>query len=432
MKKVIKTFVSIILCCSVIMTSGCASDPRSGSAPVSGSDTGSVIPNVSDTDPVSYPDARFDLVPISEIRENFSQITDELRESEFVNLDFSKAEFGFPEIDSISKLSLSVPTGKSPRELYDFYCESLETLLPGVYSDEGKFDLMEFIYWNYDTNERHNLTIDEYELINDDEYEPPILFTDKKCFMQGLWGTVEWFAADDLNRWLGKEGSPLLSSLGDDLYYKDEIHTVDYIPDPENCTDKYELINGEISVKDAAEFVNNFLETTVFSPYEQDAKTKLLAADVVDIGNGKYGYGFLTVYEYNNVLFDYPEMNEVDRGHLVPNDYDDRRYSYHTGDVSMIQTDKVFHFMVPVFGKSIEEVETYTSAITLRDAANIISEFFSNYMNFTVTRVEAVYLTYEQTSVPCWKFTMRCSGDVYNTFVDMQTGEVHLYIQRGE
>ena len=426
MKTILRAIILLTICCSVMITSGCATDARSNSSTVSDPDTGSESSDISE----SEPDAGYEFTPITEIRENFSQFVDELCAGEFVNLDFSNAEFSFPEIDSISKLSLSVPTGKSPRELYDFYCESLEALLPGVYSDEEKFDLIDFIHWGSDTSAGPlHLTVDEYELIDDGEETPPILILDNKCFMQGLWGTVEWFAADDLNRWLGKDGSPLLSSLGYDFSYKDDIHTVGYIPDPENCTDKYELINGEISVKDAAEFVNNFLETTVFSPYEQDAKTKILAVDVVDIGNGKYGYGFLTVYEYNNVLFDYPEMNEVDRGHLVPNDYDDRHYSGDTGDVSMIQTDKAFHFMVPVFGQSIEKVETYTSVITLQYAANIISDFFSAHMNFSVTRVEAVYLTYEGTSVPCWKFLMRCGGNVYNTFVDMQTGEVHLYIQ---
>ena len=414
MKKGFKKIISLILCCSILIISGCASDPRSSSAPVSDSDTGSEFPNVSE----SEPDAGFELVPISEIRENFSQSIEEIRMREFVNLDFSKAEFSFPEIDSISKLSIGEQKGLSPRELYDFYCERLEYLLPGVYSDEEKLNLMKFV------NGPLYLTIDEYELKDNDE-TPIVLFEDNRCFMQGLDSSVEWFISDDLSRWLGKKGIHLLASLGDDLFYKEEIHAVEYVTDL-NSEDKYELINGELSIKDAAEFVNNFLETTVFSPYKQDAKTKLLAVDVVDIGEGKYGYGFMTVYEYKNVLLDYPEKNGVKRRQGVPNDYDKKHHSYSTGDISMIQTDKVFHFVIPVLGRSIEEVETYTSAITLQEAANIISEFYSDYMDFSVTRVEVVYMDGE---IPCWKFVMRCSGNVYNTFVDMQTGEVHLYIQ---
>ena len=421
MKKILRTIILLTVCCSVMIISGCASDPWSSSAHVSDSDTGSDFSNVPE------PDAGFDLAPISEIRENFAQSVKEIRTGKFVNLDFSKAEFSFPEIDSISELSLSVPSWESPREMYVFICESLDILLPGVFSDEEKLDIIRFRDDNMRSENESSLTIDKYELRPAGENIIPTI-KDNKCFMQVLFGTLQWFVGDDLNRWSGKEGVPILDSLGDNHLY-DNTHAVDYVTDL-NCTDKYELINGEMSIKDAAEFVNNFLETTVFSPYEQDAKTKLLAVDVVDIGDGKYGYGFLTAYEYNGVLFDYPEMKGVVRGRGIENDYDNRRYADQWGAVSMIQTDTVFHFISPVLGYSIKEVETYTSAITLQDAANIISGFFSDYMNFTVTRVEPVYLTYENASVPCWKFLMRCSGEVYNTFVDIQTGEVHLYVQK--
>ena len=419
MNKILHAIFLLTICCSILITSGCASDTRSNSSSVSGPDTGSDIPSVSEPEP----DEGFELVPISEIRENFSQSVEEVRASEFVNLNFSKAEFSFPETDSISRLSLSPQTGISPRELYDFYCERIEYLLPGVYSDEEKLNLMRFCYRNND--DLYRLTIDEYEPLYDGGDTPAVLFEDKKCFMQGIMSSVEWFFNDDLSKWRGIERLFMLPDLGDELNYGTKA--ADYVTDL-NSEDKYELINGEMSIKDAAGFVNNFLETTVFSPYEQDAKTKLLAVDVVDIGEGKYGYGFITGYEYKNVLFDYPEMGGVGRGHGVSNDYDDENHHGSNGHISMIQTDKVFHFIVPVLGESIEEVETYTSAVTLQDAVNIISEFYSEYMNFTVTRVEVVYM---DRKIPCWKFVMRCSGNVYNTFVDMQTGEVHLYIQAG-
>ena len=79
-----------------------------------------------------------DFAPVSEIRENFSQITEELQEIEFDNLDFSKAEFSFPEIDSVSDLSLGFFTGKSAQEIYNFFCSSLDTLMPEKFSDEVK------------------------------------------------------------------------------------------------------------------------------------------------------------------------------------------------------------------------------------------------------------------------------------------------------
>lgn len=56
-------------------------------------------------------------------------------------------------------------------------------------------------------------------------------------------------------------------------------------------------------------------------------------------------------------------------------------------------------------------------------------------MNFTITEVSMVWLdtrewgAAEQEAYPCWKFKMYSNGEIYHTFVDMITGEIHLYVQ---
>lgn len=393
MKTFLRTIILLTICCIAITTSGCASD----------------------TD--------FELTPISEIRENFSRTAEELKAAEFDNLDFSKAEFSFPEIDSISKLSVTDFAGKSLREMYDFYCDSLETLMPGVYSEEEKLNGILLSDTNRDPYLPY-LPIDEYELAAEGG-DLMMVFRDSKCYMQGA-GDIQWFDNDDLYQWKGDE----VTSIPLTDYLDSAGPAVDYITDM-NREDKYELIDGEISIKDAAEFADNFLETTTLTPYETSVKTRIIAADVVDIGGGKYGYGFFTTCEYKNVLFDYPELDGVNRSRYVMNDYDDRSYSSWYGQVAMIQSDKVFH-MINLLSYSVEETKTYTSIISLQDAAGIVSDFYSEHMDFSVSKVEAVYLKYEGTAFPCWKFVMRCRGNVYDTLVDMHTGEVHVYIQAGK
>ena len=113
----------------------------------------------------------------------------------------------------------------------------------------------------------------------------------------------------------------------------------------------------------------------------------------------------------------------------IENDYDNRYYDVMPGQIDMIETDKVYHFICPAYNKSIEEAETYTSIITLENAAEIVSEFYSSSMSFYVIGVRAVYLPYLDTAEPCWKFLMNSGGLYYNTFVNMHTGEVYVYIQ---
>ena len=149
----------------------------------------------------------------------------------------------------------------------------------------------------------------------------------------------------------------------------------------------------------------------------------------MNIGDGKYGYNFITTPEYNNILFDYSDMRGGIGIRLVVNDYDKRQYDNMPGQIDMIETDKVYHFISPAYTRPIEEAEMHTSVITLENAAKIVSEFYSQHMSFFVTRVQVVYLPCGVVAEPCWKFIMSYNGEQYHTFVNMHTGEVHVYIQ---
>lgn len=387
MKNFLRAFIILTICCSVILLSGCDSQTE--------------------------PD--LDFAPVPEIRENFSRTVEKLKAREFDNLNFSNADFSFPEIDSISELSLDRFNGKSAQEIYDFFGASLDALVPGKFSDEQKLNEIRF----YDGKNPDGTfqTIKEYTLT---DYPWPFVETDE-CFMDMLHGVLRWFDNGDFKRWRGEEGCPSMETM------VGHGKLVDSITDM-NCTDKYNLTNGEISVKDAADFVNNYLATIDFSPYELSARCKAAAVNVVDIGKGKYGYNFIITPEYNNVLFDYGVTGGGIATRMVENDYDKRRYEIFPGQINMIETDKVYCFIDPAYYMSIDKTENHTSIITPENAAEIVSEFYSSSMKFAVTSVQAVYLPYGLKVEPCWKFIMSYFGEEYHTFVNMRTGEVHVYI----
>ena len=388
MKKILRAIILLTICCSVIIISGCGSETN------------------------------LDYKPVSEIRENFSRSVEELKSREFDNLDFSNAEFfDFPEIDSISLLALTPFEGKSAQELYDFFSVSVDALAPGKFSDEQK--LNEIRFYDGKNPDGTRPTIKEYTP-TDNPY--PFIETED-CFMDMPNGVLRWFDNGDLMRWCGEEGEPVMKVMISKTRQRKEIIT------DMNSTDKYELTDGEISVKDATEFVNNYLETMNFSPYELSARCKAVSLNVVDIGGGKYGYNFMIAPEYKNVFFDYYKSSGGMGAVTIENDYDDRNYDSMPGQIDMIETDKIYHFICPVYDRSIEEAETYTSIITLECAAEIVNKFYSESMDFTVDRVQAVYLPCGSNAEPCWKFIMKNFGSSYNTLVNMHTGEVHVYIQ---
>lgn len=411
MKKSKRIVLATLICTSLFLT-GCNISNKSDNT-VGWESGNSLAVTVSDlkTD--------FDYAPVSEIRENFSQITEELRESEFDNLNFSKAEFSFPEIDSISELSSELFPVNSAQEIYDFFSASIDNFMPGKFSEERKLNEIRF----YDVEHPDNKPVDSFPTIDDyklTEYPWPFFKTDE-CFMDMRFGVVRWFDNGDLKRWCGKEGSPAMETMFE--YGNSAAYITDL-----NCTDEYELTNGRISVKDAAEYVNNFLAAADLSLHELPARSKAVAVSVVDIGGGKYGYNFIITPEYKNVLFDHFETEGGQRVRLVKNDYDKSGCGAMPGQIGMIETDKIYQCIDPAYFHVLEEKETYTSIITLKNAAEIVSDFYSGHMGFFVKSVSAVYLP-SNAIEPCWKFIMSCNGEQYHTFVNMHTGEVHVYIQ---
>lgn len=135
MKKFLRAFIFPTTCCSVILLSGCDSQAE--------------------------PD--FDFAPVHEIRENFPQTVEELKAREFDNLNFSNADCSFPGIDSISELSTDRFNGKSAQEIYDFFSASIDTLMPGKFSDERKLNEIRF----YDVDNPDDEPVSSYPTIQD-------------------------------------------------------------------------------------------------------------------------------------------------------------------------------------------------------------------------------------------------------------------------
>lgn len=422
MKKNLQTFILPVICGLTVTLSGCDSKTNSDYEPGYSSNTDFIsdVDSNSDTDACSDFDAELQFVPVIEIRKNLSKTAEELKTREFDNLDFSSTEFSFPEIDSITELSAEPYLSKDLHEIYDFFGATIDTLMPGKFTEEQKRSEIRF----YDVEDKpEDVPVESYPTIDDyklTDYAWPYIETDE-CFADSRFGTLRWYDNGDLKRWVGEEGSPTMDTMGG--YGKQVAFITDM-----NCTDKYALTNGEISIKDAADFVNNFLATTNLSIHETLAKSKAYAVCVIDFGDGKYGYNFMISPEYKNVMFDHYQMEGGFGVNTVGNDYESKYSGSMPGQVGMIETDKIYQLIDPVYMHILNEKETHTSIISLENAAEIVSGFYSGSMDFFVKTVEAVYVPID-TIVTCWKFVMNANDETYSTFVNMRTGEIYVYIQ---
>lgn len=425
MKRAKLIALSITICMSLLLT-GC-DKPSTGS-------TGVSVP-VKTESTAYFADNSVEHKTFSEIRESYERDIDAIKSKSYDNLNFDKAIFSAPpEIDSISELKLVQLSGKSTDEIYEFFCNSVDTLTENKYSNEEKKNKIRFFDAERDENkprEEQYPNIDDYK--NGQETKDP------------------WPVLDDTNYFIWLGGGVILKFNNGDLLDHDGVERTDlegnytmlshphvlYTEDL-NCTDTYRLLDGEISIADAAKFAQNYIDELAYTPYTEANLPKpiIYAVNVFDIGDGYYGYDFLITYEHNGVWFDRYESKNGGRGWTgVDTDYDNRKYSSWMGCIDMIRTDRIHCFADISPSYEVVDGEPVTEIISVEAAADIVNDFFSGFMKFTVTEVSMVWLqtneygAARQEAYPCWKFKMNANGEIYHTFVDVITSEVHLYIQ---
>ena len=372
----------------------------------------------------------------SEICESFERKVENIKKKDYDNLNFDKAVFSPPpEIDSISELKLVKLSGKSTNEIYDFFGDAVDELTDNKYSDEEKH--LEIRFRDAERDESKPLP---YDFPNIDEYkngketvDPWPVLDDKNYFIWLGSGVLLKFNNGDLLDYDGVDRAD--ASLEGDytmLSHRHVLYTEDL-----TSTETYRLIDGEISIAEAAKFAQNYLDELPKTPYTDAnlVKPVIYAVNVFDIGDF-FGFDFVITYEYNGVWFDRYESKNGGRGFTgVNTDYDKRKYGSWMGCIDMIRTDKIHCFADITMGYDVVESEPTTEIIPLDYAADIVSDFYSDFMKFNVTEVSMVWLhtsdygASKQAAFPCWKFKMYANGEIYHTFVDVITGEVHLYIQ---
>lgn len=384
---------------------------------------------------------------IAEIRNSFSKDFEGLKSKTYDNLDFSKTVCSpFPQIDEVSELTLTPLVGKSTDEIYDFFSEAVDILTGNKYTEEQKRYEIRFVdanddpLINVDNSESadtppypyNHPNIDEYKNGKETNYPWPKI-DNKDYFIDMMFGVIRGFDNGALVEYDHSDSRLTMYFM---IRQNDQHRPVFYTEDL-TCTDTYRLVDGEISIADAAKFAQNYLDEFKFTPYEGNIpKPQIFAINVVDIGGGCYGYNFLTTVEYNSVFFDHRDMKGMDVGTLgVLTDYDKRSYDSILGNIDMIETDKIHHFLSVASGVDITEGEPTSEIITVGSAADAVSEFFSGYMNFTVMEVSMVWLSTNdpneivEQAYPCWKFKMSANGEIYHTFVNVISGEIYLYVQ---
>jgi len=196
----------------------------------------------------------------------------------------------------------------------------------------------------------------------------------------------------------------------------------------------YPLLNGEISIRKAVEFFENYVNTIPY-PTDSTANTRVLEVEVYKMTQDAYGYYFLTTMEYEGVCFDHMRDGTMHSGF---NDYisvGGNGFMAVTNDIDIING----YYR----DQNVESQKSYETIVPLKNALKIFSEWMSDEVVFDIKRIEVIYTRKPKKDengyidivdttlyvTPAWKITLYNPNNDYDfiCYIDAKDGENFRY-----
>lgn len=386
-----------------------------------------------------------ELQKISELRADLDRQIENVRNADYDNLHMlENCTVTIPETDVLYELELTQKE-YTWQELYDRFDRVFDANFGDIYKDEDKAELYYAMAqedeWSEEHGYEHITLAERRERFAGGELTPYTLevTTDKAhlemhCRFGGGYGIAYLFHDGVKNRANLSNSGAVYSSL---YSYRAErlFNTVKEAADV-NSDDRYELLDGEISVSEAAGEVTRILNEYGCT-WGGDLELGIYEYRVYDIGGGKYGLEFDLAPFYKGVMLDSDEAfpSPSDGYNWLSHDY-----SLYRARVLMIESGKIESFTALSGGDGeygVAELGEYDSVIPLEKAVEIASEKFGAGLNLQLGSAELRYSkAYDkgegrtiQGAFPVWKLTLESSTDGRNyiTYINAATGEFEYY-----
>lgn len=203
-----------------------------------------------------------------------------------------------------------------------------------------------------------------------------------------------------------------------------------YVKDLKNQS--YELLNGQISIGDAADAVREYFKNGTPYPNADGIEVDVPYVTVFSLGE-IYGYRFIVRRIYKGVPFAYGDFGAYRESNTEQRIALDIKVAYTiTGDVDAYVGASYNSEYTPI-------CEIQDSIISVSKATEILDEFVGNQMKLPIQRVAFEYCMIEEyatgveTIYPCWSFegVNNVDGRIYVFYVNALTGAV-MYHSYGE
>lgn len=221
------------------------------------------------------------------------------------------------------------------------------------------------------------------------------------------------------------------------MYFPSDYHEViaNYPDMNSGTTDCYTLLDGELSVHDAAMQAAQIVTDAHFGG-GTDLRASVSQVKVIGLDKEVCGYSFSLTPSYEGVPFDAYEMEND--GRFIHNNgfLGEKEYELLPGNAFMLESGQLDIMIGFDNAFDVEILQEYDSVISFEDAVQIMSDAFSEHLQLTVSHADLMYVMYttdQETQTrgvdAVWKFTTENANDAmhYIIYVDAITGDCDYY-----
>ena len=389
-------------------------------------------------------------VSLRELRKGYKDTVRELTEGKYVNLEADNPLVMVTEEDSIYEIEEKSNTRYKEWDLLELV-EKETAIVKSLIGDDINMDyLWDDTSWYY-TDDEYNMHYPTYketvESIKSGTYTPNNVVAQYCTYPYMAYVGVTQ-GIDDLRYchvpcdfdyvvfMRGKLFELTDGQMGPDLEGDDsniDLVAV-YYKNDESLDDEYPLLNGQMSIREAISFVEDYFQHLY--PYNIDSKVSevVYKVEVFDIGKETYAFELALTRQFCGLTADSGQTaGKMDR--------EMHTYMKDTTRVIMVEKNNVDIRIGSGNGHCMECVgQPITEVISMESALQLVSDSIGMNSHYEVEEISMIFrrkiindTLYQQeyTGIPSWK--IRCinkaDGKETRFYIDLKTGRLDYYVE---
>lgn len=211
--------------------------------------------------------------------------------------------------------------------------------------------------------------------------------------------------------------------------------------DDYSVTDVYSLPNGKnfsledgkITIDEAAAFCEGYFANDAAFTKDTDANLKVFKASVLKIDDETDAFLFFLTPSYNSIPFD-----SLNTEGMVSEFSDGNKYSFNSSEALMTRSGGVEYCYLNGLNNKVTAIrDKMTDVISLKKAAQILSEKMTGYAVFEVNDISFVYCNKQaeekdapSEASPSWRFSLYNPNDSMRYMVYVNAADGHCFYYR--